>query len=137
VNRRDLQKISKVRLREAAKLLDQGLPDGAYCLAGYAVECALKACIARHTARFDFPEKGRTIAAHTHSIVELIRVAGLEEQLRQHARTTERFRQNWEIVRLWSVESRYARHSLRAAAELCEAISEPRHGVATWLKRYW
>jgi HEPN domain-containing protein len=32
-------------------LLEAGLYAGAYYLAGYAVECALKACIAKKTAR--------------------------------------------------------------------------------------
>jgi len=39
VDRRDLQELSKVRLKEARALLDFGLYDGAYYLAGYAVEC--------------------------------------------------------------------------------------------------
>jgi len=38
-------------------LLRLGLFDGAYYLAGYAVECALKACIAKGTQRFEFPDK--------------------------------------------------------------------------------
>ena len=45
VDRKDLQELSKVRLKEATALLKLGLFDGAYYLAGYAVECALKACV--------------------------------------------------------------------------------------------
>jgi HEPN domain-containing protein len=57
VDRRDLQELSKVRLKEAKALLDLGLYDGAYYLAGYAVECALKAGIAKETRRHQFPDK--------------------------------------------------------------------------------
>lgn len=38
-------------------LLTAGMPEGAYYLAGYAVECALKSCIARRTQEHDFPDK--------------------------------------------------------------------------------
>jgi HEPN domain-containing protein len=47
VNRNGLQDLSKVRLKEATALLNLRMYDGAYYLAGYAVECALKACIAK------------------------------------------------------------------------------------------
>ena len=45
MNRRDLQELTRIRAVEAGTLLDQGMYDGAYYLSGYAVECALKACI--------------------------------------------------------------------------------------------
>jgi HEPN domain-containing protein len=51
MNRDTLQRISNQRRREVAVLLEAGLYAGAYYLAGYAVECALKACIAKKTAR--------------------------------------------------------------------------------------
>ena len=55
MNRNDFQKISRLRVKEAKALLDNGYPAGAYYLMGYAVECALKACIAKQTKRYDFP----------------------------------------------------------------------------------
>ena len=59
VDRKELQDLSKIRLREAAALLQLGLFDGAFYLAGYAVECGLKACIAKGTRRGEFPDKKR------------------------------------------------------------------------------
>src|SRR5262249_10273775 len=56
MTRADLQQLSRLRRREARVLLDAGHSAGAYYLVGYAVECALKACIARSTRRYDFPE---------------------------------------------------------------------------------
>jgi hypothetical protein len=38
MDRKDLQELSRVRLKEATALLQPGLFDGAYHLAGYAVE---------------------------------------------------------------------------------------------------
>jgi len=58
MNRKGLQDLAIVRLKEAKALLDQGFHDGAYYLCGYAVECALKACIAKISGRqFAFPSK--------------------------------------------------------------------------------
>ena len=77
VNRKDLQLLARVRLAGAKTLLDAGRPDGAYYLAGYAVECALKACIARGTLRHEFPGKKTVDASHTHNLRDLIKVANL------------------------------------------------------------
>ena len=80
MDRRDLQELSKVRLKEARALMKLGLYDGAYYLAGYAVECALKACIAKDTRRHQFPDKKRVDLSHSHDLLQLIRVAGLEDE---------------------------------------------------------
>jgi len=44
-----------MRLKDAEVLLQKGRNEAAYYLAGYAVECALKACIAKQTKRHEFP----------------------------------------------------------------------------------
>jgi len=49
--------LSRIRLQEAKALLSLDFDDGAYYLAGYAVECALKACIAKETRRHEFPDR--------------------------------------------------------------------------------
>jgi hypothetical protein len=43
-------------MKEARLLLKANCPEGAYYLAGYADECALKACIAKRTERFELPD---------------------------------------------------------------------------------
>jgi len=57
MNRDDIKKLARIRLKEAKALLKARLFSGAYYLAGYVVECGLKACICRKTKRFDFPPK--------------------------------------------------------------------------------
>src|SRR5205807_5441492 len=57
MNRADFHKLTEIRMREAKVLLDRKCDEGAYYLAGYAVECALKACIAKKTLAHDFPPK--------------------------------------------------------------------------------
>jgi HEPN domain-containing protein len=56
MNRYDFQKLARIRLEEAKVLLRHGKYEGCYYLCGYAVEFALKACIAKMTERYDFPD---------------------------------------------------------------------------------
>jgi HEPN domain-containing protein len=56
VNRTDFQKLSEIRVREAEVLFENGFYEGAYYLAGYAIECAFKACIAKQIREYDFPD---------------------------------------------------------------------------------
>jgi HEPN domain-containing protein len=118
VDRKDLQELSRVRLKEATALLKLGLCDGAYYLAGYAVECALKACIAKGTQRYEFPDKKKADSSYTHKLRELIVVAGLEKALRERVDKDPEFRRNWLAVEPWSEQSRYQRHSPEAAQKL-------------------
>jgi HEPN domain-containing protein len=133
VTRKELQELSKVRLAEANMLLDQGLPNGAFYLAGYAVECALKACIAKTTRRGDFPDKKRVDLSHSHNLLQLLKVAGLEEEFHRKTGSDPDFRYNWSIAESWSEQSRYRTHSMETARKLLEAIGHRRHGVILWI----
>jgi len=136
VTRKDLQKLSLIRLSEAKLLLGSNSPDGAYYLAGYAVECALKACIAKETKRHDFPDKQRANDSFTHNAKRLIVVAGLESALDEAVRQSE-FGLRWKIVMQWSEESRYSSHSTREALDLIEAIENRKYGILQWLKKHY
>jgi HEPN domain-containing protein len=59
LNRELLQQLSEQHLADAQVLLEQRRWPGAYDLAGYSVECALKACIAKLTKVHDFHIKTR------------------------------------------------------------------------------
>ena len=137
MNRRDLQNLATIRLLEAKALLNAGYPDGAYYLAGYSVECGLKACIAKRTRRYDFPDKRSVEATHTHNLKDLARVANLEVARLEHARKDAVFRENWDLVQQWSEHSRYSRHEANVAAALVDAVANGRHGVLAWIKQNW
>ncbi|MDQ2843404.1 MAG: HEPN domain-containing protein [Acidobacteriota bacterium] len=137
MNRRDLRTLSGIRLAEANALLAAGFPDGAYYLSGYAVECALKACIAKGTQRYDFPDKKSVDASYTHNLKDLIRVANLELARLEEARTNPEFRNNWDVVQQWSEHSRYRRHDPGMAEALLKAVTGRKHGVMPWIKRHW
>lgn len=57
MNRQDLQSLSRIRARDSKVLLDGGSFAGGYYLMGYAVECAIKAAIAKQTKRYEFPNR--------------------------------------------------------------------------------
>jgi HEPN domain-containing protein len=49
LKRNDLQSLARAHIKAALLLLDGGAYAGAYYFVGLAVECAIKACIARAT----------------------------------------------------------------------------------------
>ena len=137
MKRRDFQQLASIRLREANALLAAGHWEGAYYLGGYVVECALKACIARRTERHEFPDKHRAQSSHTHRIKDLIRVAGIEEDLEAASKTDLQFAANWQAVEAWSEQSRYEPRTESDATNLLFALKEKKHGVLRWLKEHW
>ena len=138
MNRRDLQVLTRVRLDEARLLLDAGRYDGAYYLSGYAVECALKACIARRIRTHDFPPKPNDVRAmYIHDPTNLVRAAGLVESLADRIEACSTFSGNWSAAKAWSEESRYERWSEAQALVLIAAITDPEHGVLRWLQEHW
>ena len=79
-------------LKRQKALLDGGYPAGAYYLMGYAVECALKACIAKQTKRYDFPPKPSSVNA-IYKIGQNNFVTAIQYQCQQHEIFIERARQ--------------------------------------------
>ncbi len=125
-------------MREAKALLDRKCYEGAYYLAGYAVECALKACIAKRTLAHDFPPKPQVVRDYyQHDIRSLAKMAGLELELNKRLSVVQ-FKSNWDQVIGWSEEKRYETHiDSMSAGALYRAITDPRNGVLVWLKKYW
>ena len=57
MNKSDFENLANIRIIEAEVLLYSGNYPGEYYLAGYAVECALKACIAKQVKHMIFQIK--------------------------------------------------------------------------------
>lgn len=107
MNRTDSQIFADVRLEDARLLLSGGQWSGAYYLAGYAVECALKACIAKLVAAEDFPDKRLADRAWTHDIEKLLEVANLKGARDAEAAKNKLFGDKWGVVKDWNEHSRY------------------------------
>ena len=105
--------------------------------AGYSVECALKACIARATRRHEFPNKKKASDSYSHNLNDLLKLAGLGDKKLSEARRDPQFEGNWLIVTKWTEESRYRRHGPDEAKALVDAIGSRTHGVIRWIRLHW
>lgn len=133
INRTILQELANIRYDEAKTLLENEKYNGAYYLSGYIIELALKACIAKGTEKYDFPDKRIADKCFTHKLTQLLSVASLDEEIK----TNNQLEVNWAIVINWSEESRYAKHEKREAEEMFNAISDLDGGVFEWIKLHW
>jgi len=137
MERSDFQRLARTRLKEAKVLLENDCFDGAYYLAGYAVECALKACIAKQTQRHEFPDKTRVLDSYTHDFAKLLKVANLTDALNETIKINLVFRKYWLLVEDWSEEARYQTATAEDAKDLYAAITDRKNGVLSWFRKYW
>jgi HEPN domain-containing protein len=139
MNRTDLQNLTDLRIREAKILLDGGSYPGAFYLAGYAIECALKACIAKETKQYDFPDKPEQVKQiYSHNLERLLSVAKLKDKLEDDIKSNKDLRAYWNSVVDWNEEKRYELGVQEAEArDLYKAIADPVNGVLQWLKKSW
>ena len=107
INKLNLKNLAAIRIKEAEILLTANCYHGAYYLAGYALECILKACIAKQVKEFDFPDKKLANDSYTHDLANLVITAGLKQKLTEQEKQNEEFKLNWAVVIEWSEESRY------------------------------
>jgi HEPN domain-containing protein len=134
VTKTDLQKLAETRIREASVLLGAAEYDGAYYIAGYAVECALKACILKRLSDF-LPEDRKFIdRCYTHNLNALLQLADLEKDLKATAAVAVK----WLDVKDWDEQTRYRMGKPeRDVRQFYEAITDPTDGVLQWLKARW
>jgi len=102
MNKNELESLAAIRIKEAEILLTANCYHGAYYLAGYALECILKACIAKQVKEFDFPDKKLANDSYTHDLAKLLITAGLRQELGKQENQNEEFKLNWAVVNKWS-----------------------------------
>jgi hypothetical protein len=137
MDRHTLKILAKRHLKDAQYLLSADRPSGAYYLAGYAVECALKACIAKSSKKYVFPDNKFVQKIYTHNLKDLVKLAGLDVQLPAHAPPGSALDVNLGIVYQWSEQSRYEKSTYSKAEDLLTAITDPTDGVLQWVRQNW
>lgn len=137
MSKADLEKLAVVRLEDSIFLLQAKRCSSAYYLAGYAIELALKACIAKLVQPNAIPDKGFVNAIYVHKLDSLLNTAGLKTIFDSDTKADAELAAYWAIANNWSEESRYALWDPFAAASLIQAVAEPNHGVFQWVKRHW
>lgn len=138
MNRSDLQTLADLRVEDARLLLDAGRFPAAYYLVGYAVECALKACVAKQIKEHDFPDKKLIEDSYTHDLEKLLRISGLRSQFDRRVAADKPFEVNWTTVKDWNESTRYDVTIAEVKArDLFNAVTDSKAGVLGWLKTVW
>lgn len=127
-----------MRLREAGILLQAKEWAGAYYLAGYSVECGLKACICKNVKAHSFPDPDLAKKFFTHKLEELVILADLNLVLKEEMKLSAGFGSNWGVVKDWKETSRYRSDTTELEAmSISAAITDQNVGIETWLYKHW
>lgn len=137
VTRQEFQKLSECRLREAKLLQENKLHSGAYYLAGYAIELAIKAIIARQFKADVFPDKSLANNLFVHDFQKLLNVSGISTEFDGARKASPELNANWAVIADWSPDARYSAIDAFKANSMIEAVSHETHGVLQWLKQHW
>lgn len=138
VTRSELRKLVERRLKDAHLLVGGRRYDSAYYIAGYAVECAIKACIARQFRRNTIPDRQLVNDTYSHDFEKLLKTAGLYQELQVDVTTNRGLGSSWSVIKDWKPEVRYSNEKTRLdARDLIDAIENPNDGIIQWLARHW
>jgi hypothetical protein len=140
MNRAECHQLARERMADVKALLASKRWALAYYIAGYAVECALKACIqVRISSETEvlFEDRRFSEKCWTHNLEVLFDCAGLKTSFDAELAANPDLKYNWTIVRVWNEASRYEFTPRIKALELFESITDKKHGVLTWIKRHW
>jgi HEPN domain-containing protein len=101
--------MAEERVRDAAALLRARRWSAAYYLAGYAVECGLKACVVAYIQRHIeviFRERRFSERCWTHDFDELLKLAELKARYDADVATDPLLKFNWQVVKNWKETTR-------------------------------
>ena len=148
-SRSDLQNLTKQRLDEARALLSLNFPDAAFCLAGYSIECALKAVVCRTLDQDDFykPDRSNKGARYvqdrifrefkTHNYNDLLVLSGLSAKLNAACLADPAVEAAWAFIEgmNWSEQSRYqlGTKSATNVYNFVQAVET----IVVWISNFW
>lgn len=105
IDRTELRKIARERLKDAKVLLKSGRYDGAIYLGGYVVEIALKNQICKTLKWKGFPQSRGEFqnfqSFKTHNLDVLLSLSGVEDKIKTA------YIAEWSVVVSWDPEARY------------------------------
>jgi HEPN domain-containing protein len=139
VNRAQLRQLAEERILDAECLLSGGRWSGAYYLAGYAVECGLKACIMVYVEASGaiFLDKKYSEKCWTHDFEDLLDLANLTPTMDADVAANAALSTNWGIAKDWRETSRYEQKTQSQAQGLYDAITNHSNGVLPWIRLRW
>jgi len=122
--KKQLEQLADARANEAKTLFDAGFFSGAYYLAGYALEFALKARIAKNFLADAIPEKSYVQDIFTHDLKRLMGLAALKKDLDQRVQGDQQFAAFWGIASQWDESARYDIWDKVAATAMIIAVCD-------------
>ena len=125
------KKLSSTRIQEARFLYNKGFYSGAYYLAGYSIEFALKAYYCK---QMKFPPR-ETKDLYSHNISTLVQSCGLKKQFEKDIKKDHNLGGFWGTVKEWNEEARYKIFKKRTVENFLKAIDNKSKGVLTWIKK--
>ena len=146
----EFQELATLRLEEASILLAKNYPDGAFYLAGYAVECALKSAICRTLDIDDFFELN-SAKAHsakvkddvlqkfrTHDYGTLLALSGWYYKLDTAITLDVILGDAWTIIRTlsWTEQYRYET-TTRKGQVAVQGFIDSVNIFLQWIKTHW
>jgi HEPN domain-containing protein len=138
LNRDTLRTLASSRLEEARVLLESQFWTGAYYMAGLAVECALKSCLASAVKEYDFPDKQFVNAMYVHNLESLFKLNGaLWATLQTDIKVDAKLRLNWSTVKDWDDGKRYDVVEELEARAFYQASTEAGSGLMEWIRGRW
>ena len=139
MNRAELRLLAEDRILDAERLLTGTRWGGAYYLAGYAVECGLKACILAYVEAVGaiFQDKKFSEKCWTHDLEELLKLANLKPTLDADTAANAALSANWAVAKDWKETSRYDQKTQPEAQTMYDAIAHDPDGVLPWIRIRW
>ena len=133
-----LQTLAEARLEDARILLINKQWTGSYYMTGLAVECALKACLARAVREHDYPDKKFVNDMYQHRLQKLMESdAGLWKALQADMNTNANLAANWSTLKDWDDEKRYDIVHEQTARGLYDAAADAGSGILQWIRGRW
>jgi HEPN domain-containing protein len=139
VNKAQLRQLAEDRIGDAERLLTGGRWGGAYYLAGYAVECGLKAFIMVYVEAIGaiFQDRKFSEKCWTHDLAGLLTLANLNPTLEADATANAALSTNWAAAKDWRETSRYEQKTQPEAQAMYDAIANDPDGVLPWIRIRW
>ena len=141
VDRKKLQNLAEATRRRQGSFRKQAVVRR-YYLCGYAIECALKACLLRYLGESDavFGKENylKKLAEYrTHDLAKLLSLAGLEPDFGVTRGMNAALDAYWSTAKDWNEISRYEHRTESEAKTLYEAIVQKPDGVMPWIQTRW
>jgi HEPN domain-containing protein len=136
----DIQNLADLRIKEAVKLQKSKFYDGAFYLAGYAVELYLKAKICENMDVPDFydthvPKSDLSKTFLIHNLDRLVLLSGLYTKFEMAKKTVPNLIDHWDKVLTWSEKSRYNNPNTKTEIEALEFIESSKI-IIKWIKKH-